>query len=91
MEKQITCPHCQTKIEFKKDKKGRIIGAIAAGGIGYGLASGLGIAGAIAGATVAIPATIVGVIALALIGNKFGKDYDNNQPICPNCSEKLVL
>jgi len=91
MEKQITCPHCQTKIEFKKDKKGRIVGTIVGGSIGYGLASGLGIAGAIAGATVAIPAALIGIITLALIGNKFGKDYDNNQPKCPKCNGKLVL
>lgn len=91
MEKQISCPHCKTDINFKKDNKGRLVGTIAGGGIGAGIASGLGIAGAIVSAPIAIPATLVGLGLFAIIGNKFGKDYDNNQAKCPNCKKNLVL
>ncbi|MEC5166160.1 ssDNA-binding Zn-finger/Zn-ribbon topoisomerase 1 [Flavobacterium sp. PL11] len=91
MEKNISCPHCKSEIVFKKDTSGRIIGTIAGAGIGYGLASSLGIAGAILGASVALPATLIGVGIFAILGNKFGKDYDNNLPKCPKCKNNLVL
>lgn len=91
MEKNISCPHCQKDISFKKDKKGRIVGTVVGGGIGYGLASGLGIAGAVLGASVALPATLIGVGIFAVLGNKFGKDFDNSQLKCPSCKKNLIL
>ncbi len=91
MKKQINCPHCKTDIEFKKDKKGRIFGTVVGGGIGFGLGSSLGIAGVVLGAPVAIPAALVGVGFFALLGNRFGKDFDNSQPKCPKCKNRLVL
>ncbi|MHB1107671.1 MAG: SH3 domain-containing protein [Lutibacter sp.] len=91
MENQISCPHCKSELTFKKGENGKIVGTLVGGGIGYGLASGLGIAGAIAGAAIAMPATIIGVVVLALLGNKFGQDFDNNQYKCPECKNKLVL
>tara|TARA_R110002111_G_scaffold110798_1_gene170486 strand:+ start:373 stop:648 length:276 start_codon:yes stop_codon:yes gene_type:complete len=91
MEKQINCPHCKTDITFKKDSKGRIVGTVVGGGIGYGIASSLGIAGAVFGAPIAIPAALVGAGVFALLGNKFGKDFDNSQPKCPKCKNRLVL
>ena len=91
MKKNINCPHCKTEISFNKDKKGRVVGTVVGGGIGYGIASSLGIAGVILGAPIAIPATLVGAGLFAVLGNKFGKDFDNNQPKCPNCKKKLIL
>lgn len=91
MIQRINCPHCQTEIEFKKRKNGRIVGTVVGGGIGYGLASSLGIAGAVLGAPIAIPAALVGAGVFAVLGNKFGKDFDNNQPKCPKCKKRLVL
>jgi DNA-directed RNA polymerase subunit RPC12/RpoP len=91
MEKQIACPHCKSEVLFKKNSSGRWIGTIAGGGIGYFLASGLGIAGAIFSAPIAIPAALVGAGALALLGNRVGKDIDNSKPKCPKCNKKLVL
>jgi len=87
----INCPHCSETIEFKRGKSGRIFGTIAGGTIGTGLAFKLGIAGAIAGASVAIPATLVGTGLFALLGNKFGKDIDNSNTKCPKCEKKIVL
>lgn len=91
MEKNISCPYCKTELIFKKDNKGKIIGTVAGGGIGFGVASSLGIAGAILGAPIAIPATLVGVSLFAILGNKFGKDFDNSRPKCPKCKNNLVL
>jgi|GEM_PF-3859270 len=91
MEQNINCPHCKTDISFKKDKKGRIVGTVIGGGIGYGLASSLGIAGAVLGASVAMPAALIGAGIFAVLGNKFGKDFDDSQPKCPKCKKKLVL
>ncbi|MDO6674262.1 hypothetical protein C7448_10111 [Tenacibaculum gallaicum] len=91
MKKQKYCPHCKTEILFKKDKKGRIIGTAIGGGVGYTLASGLGIAGAVLGAPIAIPAALVGAGLFAVMGNKFGKDFDNSRLKCPKCEKKIVL
>lgn len=91
MERNISCPHCKTDLIFNKKNKGRIIGTVAGGGIGFSVASSLGIAGAILGAPVAIPAAFVGAGLFAVLGNKFGKDFDNNRLKCPKCKNKLVL
>lgn len=89
MIRNINCPHCKKEISFRKNKKGKIVGTLVGGGLGYGLTSGLGIAGAIFGISVALPATLVGVGVVALIGNQFGKDFDNSQLKCPSCKKKL--
>lgn len=73
----ITCPHCQAEIKFRKDKTGRIAGTLIGSGLGYGISSGLGIAGAIFGMSVAAPATLVGIGLFAIIGNRLGKGVDN--------------
>lgn len=91
MEKNISCPHCKTDLVFKKDNKGKFIGTVVGGGVGFGLASGIGIAGAILGASLAMPATLVGIGLFAIIGNRFGKDFDNANQKCPKCKNNLVL
>jgi ssDNA-binding Zn-finger/Zn-ribbon topoisomerase 1 len=91
MKKNISCPHCKAELIFKRDNKGKIIGTVAGGGIGFGISSSLGIAGVILGAPIAIPATLVGVGLFALLGNKFGKDIDNKRLKCPKCKSNLIL
>lgn len=54
---------------------------VAGGGAGYGLATGLGIAGA----PVAIPAAPAGLGIGAIIGNRAGDIFDNMTVQCPNC------
>lgn len=91
MEKNVTCPHCKSEVIFKRNAKGRFVGTVVGGGIGYGLASGIGLAGAILGASVALPATAIGIGLFAIIGNRIGKEVDNSMPKCPKCKKKLVL
>ena len=73
MKEQKSCPHCSAKVTFNRAFKGRWVGAVAGGGFGLYLASGLGLAGAIVGAPIAIPATLVGGSACALLGVGLGK------------------
>lgn len=91
MEKNISCPHCKTELVLKKNNTVKIIGTAAGGGIGFFLASSLGIAGTILTAPVAIPATFVGVGLFAVLGNRFGKDIDNKLYKCPKCKNNLIL
>ena len=84
---QVKCPHCKAVVTFKRDAKGRWVGTIAGGGLGYALAAGLGIAGAILSAPVAIPAAAVGLLIGAALGNRAGAAWDDSGSECPKCKE----
>ena len=88
--KEVQCPHCRKQVRFEKGEAGRWVGTIVGGTAGYGVASGLGIAGAILGAPIAIPATIVGVVVCALLGNRVGAIADNSV-LCPSCKKGIQL
>lgn len=89
--KRVTCPHCSTKVEFKRDSTGKWVGTVAGGGLGYWLAGSLGIAGSILGWPVAIAAAGVGLALGAAAGNRIGAAYDDSQATCPNCKKGMVL
>jgi len=89
--KKIQCPHCGKKINFKRSSTGKWIGTIAGGGVGYAVAGGLGIAGAILGAPIAIPGAIVGVAIGTLLGNRAGSMVDNLNVKCPNCKKSMSI
>lgn len=84
--KKVICPHCNAKVEFKKDSAGKWIGTIGGGVTGYVLASGLGIAGAILSAPIAIPAALVGLGIGAILGNRAGDALDSSVE-CPKCKK----
>ena len=88
--KEVQCPHCNKRVRFEKGEAGRWVGTIVGGGAGYGLASTLGIAGAVLGAPIAISAAIVGLIGGALLGNRVGAIADNSVQ-CPNCKKHMSI
>jgi ribosomal protein L37AE/L43A len=90
-EKRVTCPHCNASVVFKRNSAGRWVGTVAGGGLGYLLAAGLGIAGAILAWPVAIPAAAVGVGIGAIVGNRAGKAVDDARAKCPKCNKSMVL
>lgn len=55
------------------------------------LSSGLGIAGGILGAPVAIPAALVGLVKGVILGNRGGDAVDNATVKCPNCSKGISI
>ena len=87
--RKIICPHCNQKVGFERNSAGKWVGTVGGGIGGYTLASGLGLAGAILSAPVAIPAAIVGLGIGALLGNRAGAAMDNATVECPHC-EKLM-
>jgi DNA-directed RNA polymerase subunit RPC12/RpoP len=89
--KNVTCPHCSERVTFRRDKSGRWTGRVVGGGIGWWLASGLGIAGGVLGFPVAIAAGVVGLAVGASVGNNVGKKKDDDNAKCPKCSKSLVL
>ncbi|MBC8198143.1 MAG: hypothetical protein H8E60_09685 [Candidatus Marinimicrobia bacterium] len=89
--KNVTCPHCGEKVIFKRDETGRWIGRIAGGGLGYWIASGLGIAGAFIGFPVAIAAGVLGLAVGVVVGDKIGEKIDNSNATCPKCDKGMVL
>ena len=89
--KQIRCPHCDKLVRFKRNSAGKWIGTIVGGALGWKLAAGLGLAGAILGAPVAIPAALAGLGLGALIGNRAGSIVDNATVECPNCRELMSI
>ena len=90
-EKNVTCPHCSEKVTFKRDQKGRWAGRVLGSGIGWWIASGLGIAGAILGFPIAIAAGVVGLGIGAAAGDTIGKIIDDANAKCPKCNKGLVL
>lgn len=88
---EISCPHCKADLNISKGKLRKYGGTILGAGIGYAVANGLGIAGAILGSAVALPATLVGISFFAIFGYTIGKKSDDNNLKCPNCKKKLVL
>lgn len=91
METNIKCSSCDSKLIIKKRKNGKIIGTITGGGIGYGVASTLGIAGTVVGVAVALPATVVGIVFFGLIGNRLGNDADRKKLKCSKCNMLLKI
>jgi len=89
--KKVQCPHCKEMVSLERNSAGKWVGTIAGGGVGYGLTAGLGIAGAILGASIAIPAVIIGVGIGALLGNRAGAMVDNTSVKCPNCGESISI
>ena len=89
--KTVICPHCNTKVKFKKNSTGQIVGTVAGGAGGYVLASTLGIAGTVIGAPIAIPAAIVGGIVAAVIGNRAGDSIDRALVKCPKCHKNFSI
>ncbi len=89
--KKIQCPHCKKTVEFERNSTGEWVGTVIVGGVGYWLASGLGIAGAILGASVAIPAALVGLGIGSFVGNRVGKMIDDSNVECPNCKGSLSI
>ena len=89
--KNVTCPHCGEKVFFKRASSGRWVGTVVGGGLGYWLASGLGIAGAILASPVAIAAGVVGLGIGAILGNRVGKKIDDRNAKCPKCGNSMVL
>lgn len=87
----VTCPHCGRAASFQRDAKGRWMGTAAGAGLGAVIAGGLGIAGYIASAPIAIPATIVGAVIFGIFGNRVGKAVDDTRARCPNCGKSMVL
>ena len=87
--KKVICPHCGAKVEFQKNSAGKWVGTIGGAGAGYVLASGLGIAGAILSAPIAIPAALVGLALGALLGNRAGAAIDNATVQCPSCKKSM--
>ena len=88
---KIQCPNCNKTVTFKRNSSGKWVGTIAGGGIGYGLTAGLGIAGAVLGASIAIPAVLLGVGIGALLGNRVGAMIDNATVKCPACGESISI
>ena len=86
---RIECPSCKSVVEFSRSSNGQWLGTIAGGGLGLWLASGLGLAGGILGAPIAIPATFVGLGVGAIIGNRTGALFDGGK--CPNCGKSISL
>jgi ribosomal protein L37AE/L43A len=89
--KKVVCPHCSKEVEFRRNSKGTWVGTVGGAGAGYFLASGLGIAGAVLGASVAIPAALVGLGVGAIIGNRVGSAIDNAIVKCPNCKKTMSI
>ena len=88
--KQVRCPHCNEFVNFERSAGGRWAGTIAGGGMGFAMASRLGIAGKILGAPIAIPAALVGLAIGALLGNRTGAVVDSSAE-CPNCGETITF
>jgi len=76
---------------FKKNFAGKWVGAIGGGGVGYFLAAGLGIAGGIMGAPIAIPGALIGLGLGAVLGNQAGAALDNSTVKCPNCEKFMAV
>jgi len=89
--REIICPCCKKKVVFKKNSAGKWVGTIGGGGAGYFLASGLGIAGAILGAPIAIPAALVGLGIGTILGNRVGAALDNATVKCPSCGKSMSV
>lgn len=88
---EVVCPHCGQTTSFNRKSVGRWVGTATGGGVGYFIGSGLGIAGGILSAPIAIPATLVGLGIGAFIGNRAGKSIDNKKATCINCGKSVVL
>ena len=85
---RVECPGCKSVVEFRKSSKGQLLGTVAGGGFGWWIASGLGLAGGILGAPVAIPAALVGLGVGAIIGNRTGALFDRGK--CPKCGDSIT-
>src|SRR5208283_107320 len=93
--REIFCPKCDKSVTFKRDKRGKWIARIIGGGAGTGagalLTAGLGVAGAIAGAPVAIPALLIGGGVGLLLGAFTGNAIAPDVARCPNCQTPISL
>jgi hypothetical protein len=84
--KEIYCPNCGFKFNYKNENSGKIVGGI-----------GGAVSGAILGAKVGIAmgplGAISGTIPGAILGGVFGKDLGSNsdKPECPKCKTKFTL
>lgn len=89
--KDVTCPHCGERVTFMRDETGRWVGRVVGGGLGWWLASGLGIAGAILGFPIAVAAGVIGIVIGVAAGNEIGKRIDDSNATCPKCNKGMVL
>jgi len=87
------CPHCRHLFEPQRDQSGRLIGGTVGGfgGAAVGAAVGESIGIALLGTAIVgtLPLAIVGGIALAALGHRIGKEFDNVR--CPNCATEFKL
>jgi len=89
--RKVECPHCKKNVQFQRNSTRQWIESVIGGGTGFQLASGLGIAGSIMGAPVAIPATLVGLGIGVFVGNRVGAKFDNANVKCSNCGKTFSL
>lgn len=89
--KNVICPHCGKKVDFERNSKGQWVGTVGGAGVGYVLASGLGVAGAIMSAPIAVPAALIGLGIGAVLGNRVGAAIDNSSVECPNCKKSMSI
>ena len=90
---KVQCPHCDKMVHAYRTKSGRIVGAttgaLALGGAGAAVGSGIGIATAGWGSA----ATYYLGGGLAAIGGGYGyiAGGSADKPQCPNCEEEIEL
>ena len=88
--KKVVCPHCNTKVQFKRNDRGKWVGTIVGGGAGYGLAAGLTTTIYTLLPPTLIAAPVFGLIIGGLLGKKTGEIIDNNVK-CPKCGKRFSL
>ena len=93
--KFVRCESCGETVEFRKNVRGKWTNVIAGSGVGaswgYRTTVGLGIAGAIAGAPISVPAALVGLTLGATTGGLLMAATHKQVMRCPACEEEIEL